>query len=170
MIVYRLIKYEGPEDVIQGQLQKSIDGVYQPNSQITITACHLKGGLSALSSDSARKQLEEAGARRWQPESPTAFAMANGSRLPTRVAVGYVPSPIITRGAALHGQILGFPGSEAVEFVQHIDDLLAEEGSRGPRYEWAADTLNGIRETVLKKGFVTEAQKTAVDNIEHARR
>ena len=61
---------------------------------------------------------------------------------------------------------------EAAEFVRRIDDLLEEESSRTgrPRYEWAADTLESIKETVAKTGRVTEAQERAVNNIESARR
>jgi hypothetical protein len=42
-----------------------------------------------------------------------------------------------------------------------IDDLLATG-----RYDWAADTLAGIRETVEKTRRVSEGQKRAVANIE----
>lgn len=193
MIVYRLIKMEGSEEAIKMLLDRSIDGTYQPGA-VRITACHIKGGLNALNSDSARKQLEEAEGREWGPSHarPWYGSEVTVFKLPTHVTVPVrFDPPLQTRKASLYGRIDGFPGSptdesvvavdrtaqqlnryqqEAAAFVRRINDLLEEQGSRGPRYEWAADTLNGIRETVLEKGFVTDAQKTAVDNIENARR
>lgn len=50
-------------------------------------------------------------------------------------------------------------------FADEIDDLLEDK-----RYEWAAETLSGIRETVEKLGRVTDRQRDAVDNIRDARR
>ena len=49
------------------------------------------------------------------------------------------------------------------QFVQEIDDLLATG-----RYTWAEDTLTGIQETVEKLQRVSDAQRTAVANIEAA--
>ncbi len=54
---------------------------------------------------------------------------------------------------------------EAVEAVRRINDMLDE----GWRYEWAADTLTGILETIERTGRVTENQTRAIDNIENAR-
>lgn len=53
---------------------------------------------------------------------------------------------------------------QAADLISRIDDML-QEG----RYEWAADTLSGIMETVEKTGRATEGQIRAVDNIENAR-
>jgi len=54
--------------------------------------------------------------------------------------------------------------TEWYSFVGLIDDLQASGN-----FDWAVETLNGIRETVLHRRQVTEAQKRAVNNIEHAR-
>ena len=50
------------------------------------------------------------------------------------------------------------------QFVGEIDDLLATG-----EYDWAFDTLSGIRETVEKSRRVSEAQRRAVANVEAAR-
>lgn len=50
------------------------------------------------------------------------------------------------------------------QFVGTIDDLLASG-----EYDWAFDTLSGIRETVEHTHRVSEAQRRAVTNIEVAR-
>lgn len=53
---------------------------------------------------------------------------------------------------------------DAVALISRIDEML-ESGS----YDWAEDTLSGIRESVERTGRSTEGQRTAVDNIENAR-
>lgn len=47
-------------------------------------------------------------------------------------------------------------------FLQEIDEALIN-------YSWAADTLDGIRETVEKTQRVSEGQRRAVTNICRAR-
>ncbi len=52
------------------------------------------------------------------------------------------------------------PRQQAVdEFLQLIDDHLTED------YEWARDTLEGIRETVEQTNRVTLRQREAVEHI-----
>jgi len=50
-------------------------------------------------------------------------------------------------------------------FAETIDDLLATGD-----YDWAHDTLDGIRTTVLRSRRVTAAQERAVANVEDSRR
>jgi hypothetical protein len=50
------------------------------------------------------------------------------------------------------------------QFVGEIDDLLASGD-----YDWAFDTLHGIRETVEHSRRVSEGQRRAVANVEAAR-
>jgi hypothetical protein len=50
--------------------------------------------------------------------------------------------------------------TEWYQFVGTIGDLLA-----GGDYEWAADTLTGISETVERTRKVTLGQRQAVENI-----
>ena len=47
------------------------------------------------------------------------------------------------------------------QFIGTLDDLL-----EGGHADWAADTLGGIRETVVRTQRVTEGQRRAVLNIE----
>lgn len=54
--------------------------------------------------------------------------------------------------------------TDAIALIKQIDDLLMDG------YGWAAETLGGIRETVLKTGHATERQYTAVTNIEESKR
>ena len=49
------------------------------------------------------------------------------------------------------------------DLVGDLDELLDEE-----RYEFAGDTLEGIREWVVKNEHCTEAQKQAVQNIKNS--
>jgi len=49
------------------------------------------------------------------------------------------------------------------DLVADIDELLDDESA-----EFATDTLEGIREWVVKNEHCTEAQKRAVRNIEDA--
>ena len=51
------------------------------------------------------------------------------------------------------------------DLVQFIDELLEEED-----YEFASDTLEGIKEWVIDNEHCTEAQLEAVDNIERSKR
>lgn len=55
------------------------------------------------------------------------------------------------------------PSKAAVELLERIDEMLEDE-----RYEWAENTLSGIRETVERTGAVTENQARAITNIEDA--
>jgi len=48
-------------------------------------------------------------------------------------------------------------------FLTEIEDLLSSED-----YDWASDTLEGIYNTVEQRGFVTDAQRTAIENIAEA--
>jgi len=47
------------------------------------------------------------------------------------------------------------------DVLEQIDDMMSEE-----RYDFAADTLVGIREWVAEKEHITENQKSAISNIE----
>jgi len=46
------------------------------------------------------------------------------------------------------------------ELLEDIDELIDE-----PKYEFAQDTLEGIKEGVSEKEHCTEAQRNAVENI-----
>ena len=55
------------------------------------------------------------------------------------------------------------PDAESPEveaFLESLDGLLDDE-----RYQWAAKTLEGIRETVRGTRVITSGQHTAVTNI-----
>lgn len=52
--------------------------------------------------------------------------------------------------------------SEAVDLLEEISSLRETHG-------WAADTLEGIYETVERTGVVTEGQRRAIENIANAR-
>ncbi|MCE5277157.1 MAG: hypothetical protein ABFD92_16640 [Planctomycetaceae bacterium] len=54
-------------------------------------------------------------------------------------------------------------GCEWEDLIERIDEMLDEE-----KYEWAADTLEGIRGWVARNEHCTDKQKQAVDNIEEA--
>jgi hypothetical protein len=54
--------------------------------------------------------------------------------------------------------------SEAAAFLRELEDMI-DDG----RYQWAEDTLEGIRETVERTRTVTDNQKRAVENITNAR-
>ena len=49
----------------------------------------------------------------------------------------------------------------ALNLIEQIDELL-ESGD----YDWAEDTLTGIRETVERNEYTTERQEQAVQTIE----
>ena len=49
------------------------------------------------------------------------------------------------------------------DVLEEIDDMVSEE-----RYDFAADTLNGIRDWIEENQHVTERQKDAVTNIQEA--
>ena len=49
-------------------------------------------------------------------------------------------------------------------FAEEIDEML-ESGD----YDWAAETLEGIRDTVTQREHCTERQREAVENISKAR-
>lgn len=51
--------------------------------------------------------------------------------------------------------------SDWYRFLREIEDLL-------PDRQWAAETLEGIQETVERTRVVTEGQRRAVENIRHA--
>jgi len=51
------------------------------------------------------------------------------------------------------------------ELIEQIDEMLD-----GEDFEWAEDTLTGIREWCAEHEHCTENQKDAVDNIESKRR
>lgn len=55
------------------------------------------------------------------------------------------------------------PSVGAVELLGRIDEMLEDD-----RYEWAEDTLSGIRSTVERTGAATEGQRRAITNIEDA--
>lgn len=46
------------------------------------------------------------------------------------------------------------------ELLEEIDDMLNDD-----MYEWAEETLEGIREWVARSAHCTEKQETAVANI-----
>ena len=50
---------------------------------------------------------------------------------------------------------------DALDYLSRIDDMLCDE-----RYEFASDTLSGIRDWIDKRHYITENQKQAIDNIE----
>lgn len=50
--------------------------------------------------------------------------------------------------------------ADALRFLREIDDLL-DSGE----YDWAEETLSGIRTTVERTERATEGQRRAVDNI-----
>jgi hypothetical protein len=52
----------------------------------------------------------------------------------------------------------------ARDLLRQIDELLEDE-----RYEWAADTLEGIKSTVSRTGRCTDGQQRAVRNIEDSK-
>lgn len=52
---------------------------------------------------------------------------------------------------------------EWVDQLDAIDDLLEDE-----RYEFAQDTLEGIREWVEENEHITDGQKKAINNIASA--
>lgn len=54
---------------------------------------------------------------------------------------------------------------EAVVILEQINYMLEESGER---WRWAEDTLDGIRETILRTHRVSAAQRRAVVNIEDA--
>lgn len=62
--------------------------------------------------------------------------------------------------------------AEAAAFIARIDELMEEWSTtrNEPRYEWASDTLEGIKESVRRSGRVTDRQRQAIDNIENSRR
>jgi hypothetical protein len=45
-------------------------------------------------------------------------------------------------------------------FVESCDEMLDN-----PKYQWAYDTIEGIRDNILKNGRVTEKQQSAIRNI-----
>jgi hypothetical protein len=55
---------------------------------------------------------------------------------------------------------------ENCEYQDLLDKIESLQDSGD--YEWADDTLSGIHDTVSKMEHCTEAQKTAVSNIENA--
>lgn len=52
---------------------------------------------------------------------------------------------------------------------EELTDKINELQDSGD-YDWAADTLSGIYETVSSTGHATDNQKTAVENIDKGRR
>lgn len=50
--------------------------------------------------------------------------------------------------------------TDASDFLTRLEDLRDDSD-----YEWAADTLEGISETVTERGRVTAGQLRAIDNI-----
>ncbi len=141
MKVYRLIQFEGTATDLDKQMQLCVQGTYQPNVGIKITATAVEPriveGVPMLV-----HALQLATKTKWQPPAERKSAVANTFTLNPTAA-----------------------DSAASDFIARIDDLL-ESGD----YDWAADTLSGIRETVERIGRVTEHQGRAVDNIEGARR
>jgi hypothetical protein len=55
---------------------------------------------------------------------------------------------------------------EACDWEDFADGLQVILGD--PDFAWAADTIEGIQETVREKEHVTERQKEAIENIEAA--
>jgi len=49
------------------------------------------------------------------------------------------------------------------DFIEEIDDMLGSD-----EYDWASDTLSGIRDTVENMEHCTDNQKQAVENIANA--
>ncbi len=56
------------------------------------------------------------------------------------------------------------PTPEAQDLLRQIDELLEDE-----RYEFAEETLSGIRQTVERSGTCSAAQKRAIQNIEDSK-
>jgi hypothetical protein len=50
------------------------------------------------------------------------------------------------------------------KFVEYMDNNILGD----PDFDWATDTLEGIRETVEEKEHITDRQREAVENIEAA--
>lgn len=148
MIVYRILKYEGEPADIAEMFRLSISGEYHPG-KLKITGAAVEPRV-VEATPMLLFALQQVAGKKW--ESPI-------ERL------GVPPS---TAGRSpLHG--IGSPmqnapsESEAVKFLAWIDDML-ESGE----YDWAEQTLSGIRETVEGSGMVTDRQQRAVDNIENA--
>lgn len=49
------------------------------------------------------------------------------------------------------------------EFIEELDELLEDKD-----YEWAEDTISGIKSTVSAWKHKTEGQETAIENIKDA--
>lgn len=141
MKVYRLIQFEGTALDLDKQIRRCVNGTYQPGA-VKITATAVEPRI-VEGVPMLVHALQLASTSEWQP--PAERKPAAGA------ATGRTGSP--------------FSFSVATDFIERIDDLL-ESGD----YDWAADTLSGIRETVERIGQVTAPQERAVDNIEAARR
>ena len=50
-------------------------------------------------------------------------------------------------------------------FLNRIEQMLTESQKQ---YEWATETLTGIRETIRKENRVTEKQRDAIMNIKRS--
>ncbi len=53
--------------------------------------------------------------------------------------------------------------TDAGAFLDRLHDLCTDRA-----YDWASDTIEGIADTVMRTGRVTEGQLRAIDNIETA--
>lgn len=142
MIVYRIIKYEGEAIHIADMFKRSIHGEYQPG-KLKITAAPVEPRIIEAV-PMILHALQQVAGKRWQ--------------LPVerQPVSALVPPPKHNASADA--------AREVAEFIAHIDEMLSDG------FGWAADTLEGIQETVGLTGRVTEGQRTAVDNIENARR
>jgi hypothetical protein len=151
MIVYRVIKYECDDLAqIERMFTDSIHGVYLAGG-LKITACPVTAADLGIGTSGTKSKVEyklaDAAAVNWA-----------GPKSPSRRAA-------VARSQPSSGFLAGSADAEAAELVRRIDALL-ESGE----YNWAEDTLTGIRETIEKTGCVTEKQLTAIDNIEKSQR
>ena len=53
--------------------------------------------------------------------------------------------------------------SEWLDYLNKCDEMLLDE-----EYEWAEDTIQGIRDWIQDHEFITDNQKEAINNIESA--
>jgi hypothetical protein len=141
MKVYRLIQFEGTALDLKEQMRLCVQGSYQPNPKIHIVATAVEPRI-VEAVPMLMHALQLASAAKWNPPVERRLAAETSVKSSNPFA--------------------GDPA--AAEFIKRIDELL-ESGD----YDWAEDTLSGIRETVERTGRVTENQERAVSNIEGAR-
>ncbi len=58
-----------------------------------------------------------------------------------------------------------FQSQNAAQLLEQIETL-----QNSGEYDWASETLEGIHETMEERGYATEAQQQAIENIEEGGR